>query len=83
MATPWEAEHAEEFWSDREAWRGDCYPDAGESWVNEEVTTPVVSAEEEHDGDIWRAAFQGGHWPEELAGPEYWMYKRMRRDPPG
>ena len=83
MAAPWEAEHVEESWSDREAWRGDRYPDAAERWREEDVTTPDGSTEEEHDGDVWRAAFQGGDWPEELAGPEYWMYKRMRGDPPG
>ena len=30
---------------------------------------------EEHNG--WRGHQHFADWPEELAGPEYWLYKRM------
>lgn len=74
MTEPWEEAEPEAQWSDPEAWRGDEHPelpddwcpDAGEGWVwagNEEMP------EDESDEP------QG--WPEELAGPEYWMYRRL------
>ncbi|MBA3344683.1 MAG: hypothetical protein H0T44_05190 [Gemmatimonadales bacterium] len=30
------------------------------------------------DGDGWRGKLHLGDWPEDLAGPEYWLYKRQR-----
>ncbi len=82
MASPWEAEKVEEEWSDREAWRGDRYPDASERWMEEETATPDASADDEHGGGSWRAELPVEDWPEELAGPEYWMYKNMGRQRP-
>jgi hypothetical protein len=32
----------------------------------------------DNDGDeSWRGASHLADWPEEMAGPEYWLYKRM------
>ncbi len=30
------------------------------------------------EADGWRGEAHLRDWPEELAGPEYWLYKRMR-----
>jgi hypothetical protein len=30
--------------------------------------------------DTWRGDLHFEHWPEELAGPEYWLYKRLGED---
>jgi hypothetical protein len=77
MASPWEAEPVEEMWGDRDAWRGDSYPDIAESWIEEEPAAPERPVED-------RFASPGVEaWPEELAGPEYWMYKNMGHQPPG
>ncbi len=77
MGTSWEADSSEECWSDREAWRGELHADASEAaafsvdawrgqgeagWVWAEPE-PVI---EEDDSD----------WPEDLAGPEYWLFKK-------
>ncbi|MBA3443747.1 MAG: hypothetical protein H0T58_02675 [Gemmatimonadales bacterium] len=32
----------------------------------------------EAGGDGWRGELHGEDWPENLAGPEYWLYKRQR-----
>jgi hypothetical protein len=77
MASPWEAEPADEAWSDREAWRGDAYPDAADRWMEEEPTAPELPVEDRFDNP------DRAPWPEELAGPEYWMYKNMGPQPPG
>lgn len=76
MGTAWEAENPEE-WSDREAWRGGLHADASnamtfdvDAWRGEGETGWVwaepepVAEEEEFD------------WPEDLAGPEHWLFKK-------
>ena len=83
MASPWEAEQGEEKWSDREAWRGDRYPVAGGAWAEEEDPEPETSAGGDRASGLWRAELPAEDWPEELAGPEYWMYKRMGPPDPG
>jgi hypothetical protein len=37
-------------------------------------------AESEADTEAWRGELQAGDWPENLAGPEYWLYKKQRDD---
>jgi hypothetical protein len=32
---------------------------------------------ESSSSDTWRGNLHLGDWPENLAGPEYWLYKRM------
>jgi hypothetical protein len=29
------------------------------------------------DPEAWRGEVHQGEWPEELAGPEYWLYKKL------
>ena len=29
-------------------------------------------------GEAWRGDLHLGDWPENLAGPEYWLYKKKR-----
>jgi hypothetical protein len=31
----------------------------------------------ESNTDAWRGTLHLGDWPENLAGPEYWLYKKM------
>ncbi|MEP7176898.1 MAG: hypothetical protein ABI860_10150 [Gemmatimonadales bacterium] len=31
---------------------------------------------ENGDPEAWRGAVHLGEWPENLAGPEYWLYKK-------
>ena len=33
------------------------------------------------EDEEWRGDEHLEDWPEELAGPEYWMYKAMAEDP--
>jgi hypothetical protein len=33
---------------------------------------------EQADSDAWRGDFHQDDWPESLAGPEYWLYKKQR-----
>ena len=76
MREPWESNGQEHRWSDPEAWRGErpsetpenSCPDAGEGWV--------WAGEEELEGNTPEV---NGDWPEHLAGPEYWMYRRFDR----
>ncbi len=72
---PWEASEEETPWADREAWRGEAHPEladawqpadeAGQAWApeDEEVVIEIIDLTEEG-------------WPEDLAGPEYWLFKR-------
>ena len=30
------------------------------------------------DADAWRGDIHQADWPESLAGPEYWLYKKQR-----
>jgi hypothetical protein len=36
------------------------------------------AAWEEADADAWRGDLHQDDWPENLAGPEYWLYKKQR-----
>ena len=54
-----------------EAWRGDTSADTVEGWDPRDAAEMATwddstEGEEEMEG-----------WPEDLAGPEYWMYKRL------
>jgi hypothetical protein len=39
---------------------------------------PWGSAEEEQADSAWRGELHQDDWPENLAGPEYWLYKKQR-----
>jgi len=38
--------------------------------------TPDVDSEA--DSEAWRGELHQDDWPESLAGPEYWLYKKQR-----
>jgi hypothetical protein len=35
-----------------------------------------LEEDEDEEDDSWRGDLHLEDWPEELAGPEYWLYKR-------
>ncbi len=72
MANPWEQEQPEESWGDREAWRGDLHLDDVDHWRQPSGADPEPSVEEERVVE----AEPESDWPEGLAGPEYWLFKR-------
>ena len=63
-----EGEQDETFGADREAWRGDIHLE-DESWRGGP------------DGETWRGEDHLADWPEESAGPEYWMFKGLEDEP--
>jgi hypothetical protein len=76
MGTPWEPDKDEECWSDREAWRGESHPDA--------ASLPAFEVEVwrgEGEGLVWaepeETVTEEREWLEDLAGPEYWLFKRF------
>jgi hypothetical protein len=72
----WEPERSAESWSDTEAWRGEVHLDGDESWRSETVAAwedEEASSDSEEDDN---ADLSCEDWPENLAGPEYWLYKR-------
>lgn len=72
MPEPWEPETGNESWSDRDAWRGDTHTGDDESWRSEvEAGCAWADTEEE---DVTEDTLED--WPEDLAGPEYWLYKK-------
>ncbi len=83
MALPWEADPAEEEWSDREAWRGDRYPDAADRWMEEETASPEPATEEGPGSGTWCAATSMEETPEELAELQSWIDKHLRQPPTG
>jgi hypothetical protein len=75
MQSPWEpAGSREECWSDRESWRGDLHGEADEAWRDGSAESWEPASEDTEDADSWDGDRTSG-WPEDLAGPEYWMYK--------
>lgn len=39
---------------------------------------PWEPEDSDEDDEVWRGEEQQDDWPEGLAGPEYWLYKRDR-----
>jgi hypothetical protein len=77
MPAAWESETEDELWSDREAWRGDEHQDDCDAWRQD-----VSQEEEEEEQEEWAADEEespaedtSNGWPEDLAGPEYWMFR--------
>ncbi len=61
---PWESECAEEHpWES-----GGDLP-----WESGDDDSPEEAARE-----AWRGDLHTGAWPEDMAGPEYWMFRRDR-----
>ncbi len=69
MGTPGELDEQEAFWSDRDAWRGDQHSET----VNLEAWR-----ESGEVGWVWAEpdAEPAEEWPEDMAGPEYWLFKK-------
>jgi len=74
MPEPWEPETGNESWSDRDAWRGDTHAGDDESW-RPEVEAGWVWADTEEESATEDTTLED--WPEDLAGPEYWLYKKF------
>lgn len=81
MPSAWDAEPSgDEGWSDREAWRGDLHLDGSDSWRREAGEGWVWAGD---DCDLVGLDLSeldpapDDNWPEDLAGPEYWLYKRF------
>jgi hypothetical protein len=39
---------------------------------------PWETADDEQAETVWRGELHQDDWPENLAGPEYWLYKKQR-----
>lgn len=78
MPEPWEPEKGNDSWSDRDAWRGDAHAGDDETWraEAESETEEVWAIEEELEAEAETDDITLEDWPENLAGPEYWLYKR-------
>jgi hypothetical protein len=65
-------------WASGDSWRGDEQPADDEAWTTEEAESWDVEGDEEpNETAEWRGNTHFADWPEELAGPEYWLYKRI------
>ncbi len=79
MPAPWDPFGGrEESWSDREAWRGDVHREDDESWRGASESQPWEAPEGDEFflADVMEEEHPSG-WPEDLAGPEYWLFKRL------
>ena len=82
MSSPWKrgSESEDEPWSAGEAWRGDTHPEDDRDWLGEDLSEwEGMEAEAEEDTEteaVWRGDLHPGDWPENMAGPEYWLFKR-------
>jgi hypothetical protein len=56
--------------------------DDGRPWEgNGDLPWDMPDSEwESADSEAWRGDVHLGDWPENLAGPEYWLYKKEERD---
>ena len=56
----------------------------GDPW-DQEGNLPWETPEshwEPAEDETWRGDLHQDDWPEDLAGPEYWLYKKKRDDRP-
>ncbi|MDH4348384.1 MAG: hypothetical protein OEW17_06230 [Gemmatimonadota bacterium] len=74
MREPWESNDREMQWTDSEAWRGEQHPETPDNWRTDAGEGWVWADEDEMGGT---EAEESPGWPENLAGPEYWMYRRL------
>ncbi len=70
MPSGWEPETDNQEWGDRESWRGDQHPEGTDDWCPEGDEDSVWAAAEDDNSE------HDAGWPEDLAGPEYWLFKR-------
>lgn len=78
MREPWQREPTEESWSDPEAWRGEVHLPPPEEWHPDDAGEGWVWAGEDEADSVEEEdlSLPPPGWPEQLAGPEYWMYRR-------
>jgi hypothetical protein len=50
----------------------------GQPWESGGDLPWEPNAEWEQAADAWRGDLHQDDWPESLAGPEYWLYKKQR-----
>lgn len=73
----WEPERVEERWSDTDSWRGDLHLEGEEPWRGETLAVWDDEEEASSDSDEDDSPEEVEiDWPENLAGPEYWLFKR-------
>jgi len=81
MPYEWNDRSGDESWSETDAWRGELHPADDGAWLAADQarweTEPPEEVEEPEEQAPWRGDEHLPDWPEELAGPEYWLYKRM------
>ena len=75
MAESWKPE-GDDAWRDggSESWRGDLHYNDDASWRSD--SAPGWQDSDAEASDSWAVEDEPGDWPEEMAGPEYWMYRR-------
>ena len=53
--------------------------DIGRPWESGgDLPWGTPDAEADTEAESWRGALHQDDWPESLAGPEYWLYKKQR-----
>jgi len=51
----------------------------GRPWESEgDLPWDPPESERESDSQAWQGELYQDDWPESLAGPEYWLYKKQR-----
>lgn len=74
---PWDTSDDEAPWSDREAWRGEAHPELTDAWRAEYDAGQVWAPEQDDEEVIIEIIdLSEEEWPEDLAGPEYWLFKK-------
>ena len=76
MPSAWEPGTDNEEWSDREAWRGELHPDDADNWSGDADADADLDGDVVWTGDVDDIEEHEAGWPEDLAGPEYWLFKR-------
>ena len=76
----WQSQFDENQDEPNEAWRGDVHLD-DDSWLGGQDAeawrgdADAESWQDAPDAEKWRGEDHLADWPEESAGPEYWMFK--------
>jgi hypothetical protein len=68
-------ENPEPWEGSSEAWRGDEHPADEQSWLGE-MAVWDSSEDQAEEEEVWADEPEFADWPEDMAGPEYWLYKR-------
>lgn len=76
MSEPWRPEG--DAWRDggSESWRGDLHYTDDASWRSDSASPWQDPDSDDDAADSWAIEDEPGDWPEEKAGPEYWLFRR-------